>query len=146
MHGTPALRYLQWPETRNADFPALRHCGSRPFPDCSGSGRRCSALLCVVIADHTTDRIDEYRVAFDIEPFPESIKTSILRPQRWIGVPPLEFGFEQLPVISPDPPFERGACIYVLTAYKTGAGNRREQLYDFSTLIKKKGSPKPASP
>jgi hypothetical protein len=57
--------------------------------DCSGSGRRCSALLCVVIADHTPDRIHEYRVAFDIGPFPESIETPILRPQRWIGVPPL---------------------------------------------------------
>jgi len=100
-----------------ADFPAQRHCGNRPSCDCRRPGRRCSALLCVVIADHTSGRIHEYRVAFDIKPFPESIETSILRPQRWIGVPPLEFGFEQLPVISPDPPFECGTCICVFIAY-----------------------------
>ena len=98
----------------------FRLCGTVAIvlpDDCSGSGRRCSALLCVVIADHTADRIHEYRVTFDIDPFSESIETSILRPQRWIGGPPLEFGFEQLPIISPDPPFECGACIRVLIAY-----------------------------
>ena len=120
MHFTPALRYLQWPEKRLLTF---RLSGAVAIvlpvlPDRSGSGRRCSALLRVVIADHTADRIHEYRVAFDIEPFPESIETSILRPQRWIGVPPLELGFEQLPVISPDPPFECGACICVPIAYQ----------------------------
>ncbi|PLX55569.1 MAG: hypothetical protein C0629_11875 [Chromatiales bacterium] len=93
MHSTPVIRYLQRPATCWLTSGSAATVASVLLVFIGSSGR-CSDWLCLVIVDYTANRIHEYRVAFDVKPFPESVEASILRPQRWIGVPPLEFGFE----------------------------------------------------